>query len=137
MDRAGLIAYVRSRGDAVVATLGAEGEPQAAYLSLAATDTGELVFDARPHSRKIVNLERDGRIAISVGGADGTTLQCEGVADLPAGAQLTRCTAAYLEQFPEFEQSMSEVVVVRVSVSWARYGDYRDGRHELENVELT
>ncbi|MFJ4109450.1 pyridoxamine 5'-phosphate oxidase family protein [Oerskovia enterophila] len=122
-----LVEYVRAQGAGVVATLGPDGSPQAAYLSLTATDRGELVLDARESSRKIANLRRDPRIAVAVGGADGTTLQCEGVADLPEGRERERCAAAYAARFPEFAGSLAQdgIVLVRVTVTWARYGDFR------------
>jgi len=136
VNHADLIEYVRAHGDGVVSTVGPDGAPQAAYLSIAATDRCELVFDARPESRKVANLRRDPRIAVVVGGRDGTTLQCQGIADLPHGHELERCAAAYIEAFPEFEQSMRDgVVVIRVTLEWARYGDYRDG-HSSADVEL-
>ena len=120
--------FIRSQGDAVICTLGAEGEPQAAYLSITATDAGELVFDAKADSRKVANLHRDPRIAVVVGGADGTTLQVEGTADFANGAELARVSAGYLSAFPQFEQSLRDpsIVVIRVVVSWSRYGDYRN-----------
>jgi len=127
MDPEQLVTYVRTHGDGVVATLGPGGAPQAAYLSLTATDRGELVFDARKSSRKIANLRRDPRVAVTAGGADGTTLQCEGVADLPEGPERERCAAAYTARFPEFAGSLAQdgIVLVRVTVTWARYGDFR------------
>ena len=122
-----LVEYVRAQADAVVSTLGPDGEPQAAYLSITATDAGELVFDAKADSRKVANLRRDPRIAVVVGGADGTTLQVEGTADFPAGPDLARCAHAYLTAFPQFADSLQSdaVVVIRVTVDWARFGDYR------------
>jgi general stress protein 26 len=118
-----LIPYVRAQGAGVVSTLGPSGEPQAAYLAITATDEGELVFDAKADSRKVANLHRDPRVAIVVGGADGTTLQLEGTADFPNGAELARVSAAYLGDFPQFEESLRDptIVVVRVVVTWSRF----------------
>lgn len=119
-----LIDYVRAQGDAVISTLGPAGEPQSAYLAITATDAGELVFDAKADSRKVANLYRDPRIAVVVGGADGTTLQLQGVADFPVDGSYA---AAYLTAFPHFADSLQSdtVVVIRVIVDWARFGDYR------------
>ncbi|WP_082573476.1 GNAT family N-acetyltransferase [Cellulomonas sp. Root137] len=138
MDRAELIAYVRAQGDGVVSSLGPDGSPQAAYLPITATDRAELVFDARATSRKIANLRRNPGVAVVVGGRDGTTLQCEGVADLPAGAARDLCARAYLDAFPQFEASLSDdgVVLVRVRLTWARYGDYRPGFSSSAEVPL-
>jgi general stress protein 26 len=128
---------VRAQRDGVVSTVGPDGAPQAAFLSIAATDHGELVFDARPDSRKVANIRRDPRVAAVVGGPDGTTLQCQGIADVPEGRELDRCAAAYVSTFPEFEQSLRDgVIVIRVTLNWARYGDFRGGGHSSHDVEL-
>lgn len=131
-----LIGYVRAQRAGVVSTLGPGGEPQAAYLTFAVTEQGELVFDARPDSRKVANLRRDGRVAVVVGGPDGTTLQGEGTADFPAGADLDRCAAAYVAAFPEFAGSLGTgaVVVLRVRLTWARYGDFRGSTPEVHEL---
>lgn len=127
MLEASLVDYVRANGDAVVSTIGAHGEPQAAYLSITATDAGELVFDARADSRKVANLRRDSRIAVVVGGADGTTLQLQGIADFPSAHERQRCAEAYAAAFPQFAASLADesIVVIRVRVDWVRFGDYR------------
>lgn len=138
MDVEGLVAYVRARGDGVVSSLGPGGEPQAAYLALAATDRGEVVLDARASSRKVANVRRDGRVALVVGGADGTTLQAQGVADVPYGGDRERCAAAYAAAFPQFAASLADpgIVVVRVVLTWARFGDFRVSPALVHDVGL-
>lgn len=138
MERAELVDYVRMQRDGVVSTIGPDGAPQAAYLSIAATDRGELVFDAKPDSRKVANIRRDARIAVVIGGRDGTTLQCEGLADVLDGDDLIRCSAAYVDAFPEFAASVRSgvVVVVRVRLGWARFGDFRRAAPDVREVEL-
>ncbi|CAM3556917.1 pyridoxamine 5'-phosphate oxidase family protein [Isoptericola cucumis] len=127
LGRGVLVAFVREHGDGVLSTVGPDGGPQAAYLALAVTDDGVLVLDARASSRKVANLVGESRVAVVVGGRDGRTLQCEGVADVPEGAERERCAAAYRSAFPQFAGSLRDpgVVVVRVRLSWARFGDYR------------
>src|SRR5215211_2017340 len=102
MDLEGLVQYVRSQPDAVISSLTPDGAPQSAYLDMTATDLGELVFNAREASRKIANIRTDPRVSVVVGGRDGTTLQCEGLADLPAGSSRHRCSRAYADTFPQF-----------------------------------
>lgn len=140
MNRSGLIDYVRAHGDAVVSTLGTDGAPQAAYLSITATDAGELVFNARGGSRKIANLRRDPRIAVVVGGHDKTTMQAQGVAEVlePGSAEAARCAEVYGEAFPWFRASLTahEYELVRVQLDWARFGDYRDGPPVVGEIDL-
>ncbi|MGH1563169.1 SMI1/KNR4 family protein [Mumia sp. DW29H23] len=139
MNRHELIAYVRAQRDAVVATVGPEGGPQAAYLEVAVTDRGELLFDARASSRKVANLRRDRRTALVVGGRDGSTLQCEGEADIPTGRERVRCAAAYLDAFPQYEASLSDVriVLVRVRLTWARFADHRSDVPVTHEIDVT
>ncbi|TFV99878.1 pyridoxamine 5'-phosphate oxidase family protein [Leifsonia flava] len=141
MDRSAFVDYVRERGDAVVSTVGPEGAPQSAYLSITATESGELVFNARGGSRKIANLRRDPRIAVVIGGADKTTVQAQGRAEVlePGSAEAARCAEAYGRAFPWFAESLakSEFELVRVDLDWARYGDYRVGPPVSVEVELS
>lgn len=122
-----MIEYVREQRFGVVSTLGPDGEPQSAFLSITATDLGEFVFDAKPDSRKVANIRRDPRIAVVVGGSDGTTLQAEGRADLPDDPDLARCAAEYVQAFPEFADSVHDrtAVVIRVRLDRAKYSDFR------------
>lgn len=127
LDRDSVVAFIRTHGDGVLSTLGPDGSPQSAYLTLTVTDRGELVLDAREASRKVANLRQDSRVAVVVGGADGVTLQAEGLADFPAGDEWQRCADAYQEAFPRFASSLHDpaIVVVRVRIVWARLSDFR------------
>lgn len=138
MNRQEMIDYVRAQSDGIVATASLDGAPEAAYLAIAATDDGELVFDARVGSRKIANIRANPRVAVVLGGRDDMTLQCEGVADLPTGPERERCAAAYASAFPQFERSLSndDIVVVRITLSWARFGDFRERPHVVTDVTL-
>jgi general stress protein 26 len=121
-----LVEFVRAHGDGVLITLGPQGQPQAAYLSLAVTDRGELVLDARAGSRTVSNVRRDARAAVVVGGSGGVTLQAEGLAEVVEGDERRYCADAYRAQFPQFAESLVDpaISVVRVRVRWARLGDY-------------
>jgi PPOX class probable F420-dependent enzyme len=138
MDRRGLVEYVRTHGDGVLSTLGPDGAPQSAYLTFAANERAELVLDARAVSRKVANLRADPRVSVVIGGQDGTTLQCEGVADLPSGADRDACAAAYADAFPQFAASLADpgIVVVRIRLTWARFGDFRQPTPLVTEVAL-
>jgi PPOX class probable F420-dependent enzyme len=136
MDKDALVQFVRARRLAVLATISADGIPQAAVVGVAATDDGEIIFDTTRTSRKFVNLTRQPRVALAIGcdWADEQTVQLEGTAgevphDHPA-------VAAYYQQFPTGRERAGwpGIVYVRVRPDWGRYSDYRPetfGTHEI------
>ncbi|MFD1827896.1 pyridoxamine 5'-phosphate oxidase family protein [Mumia zhuanghuii] len=139
MDREQMVAYVRARRDGVVTTVGPGGAPQAAYVELTMTARGEVVFDARAASRKVANLRRDPRVALVVGGSDGTTLQGEGEADVPTGHDRARCVEAYVADLPQYEASLSVsgIVLLRIRLTWARHADHRADPAVIEDIDVT
>lgn len=124
-----LVAFVRERGLAVVATRGPDGPPQAALVGIAITDEGELVFDTLTTSRKCANLTASPRVAVVIGLADEETVQVEGIADVPAGHDHDRCLRAYFAQYPDGPARAADpdITHVRVTIQWLRYSDYRSG----------
>ncbi|MFE4415476.1 pyridoxamine 5'-phosphate oxidase family protein, partial [Streptomyces sp. NPDC056821] len=118
LDRDSVMAFIRKHGDGVLSTLGPDGSPQSAYLTLAVTDRGEIVLDAREASRKVANPRRDGRVAVVVGGRDGVTLQAEGLADIPRGlsknnSSILMWSYGGVESCPAMVASCCVVVTVR------------------------
>ena len=129
MERAELIALLRQHQLAVESSVNASGNPQAALVAFALTDAFELVFYARVPSRKIANLRRKPNIALVIGGwvgADQRTVQYEGRADFPDGAELSRVQRDYFRTFPGTQRLLAQtnVVWVRVQPVWMRYSDY-------------
>ncbi|KRA23831.1 hypothetical protein ASD65_04890 [Microbacterium sp. Root61] len=127
MEQGELIEFVRTHGDAVVATVGADGHPHASYVSITATDRGELVFNARRGSRTVANIAQHPEVAVVVGGRELLTLQCEGRGSEPEETDRDRCVAAYVDAFPQFAASstMPGIVFIRVTVARARLSDLR------------
>lgn len=138
MDQAAFVAFVRDRGLAVLATCGPDGAPQAALVGVAATGRGELVFDASRRSRKVRNLTADPRVALVVGFDDEVTVQCEGLADLPSGAEHRRCLEAYLRQYPDGRRRAEDpdTVHVRVRPQWVRSCDYGADPVRIEETDF-
>jgi PPOX class probable F420-dependent enzyme len=127
MDLDELVDFVRQRGLGVVATCAPDGVPEAALVGIAATDQGELVFDTSTTSRKHRNLQASPRVAVVIGWDDEVTIQCEGMADIPAGEDRRRCRQAYFAQYPDGVERARDpdIVQVRVRLTWLRYCDYR------------
>ena len=128
MTAAALVAFIRRHRWGVIASV-AEGAPQAAVVGVAVTDALELVFDTLGSTRKARNLRRDPRVAVVVGWDDGQTVQIDGVADEPAGAELDRVQRVYFAHFPDGPSRLAwpGITYFRVRPTWIRYSDFRAG----------
>ena len=138
VDQHQFINFVRQRGLAVIATRGPDGAPQAALVGIAATERGELVFDTTRSSRKYRNLSAFAQVALVIGWDNERTVQCEGTADIPTGADHDRCLQAYLAQYPDgLERAHDpDIVHVRIRPGWLRYSDYRPGSFTVVETTL-
>jgi hypothetical protein len=126
--RAALLACLRAHRYAVEASTGPAAGIQAAVVGIAVLDTFEIVFDTIATSRKALNLEEDPRIALVIGGLQGEeqTVQYEGEADRPAGAELEELQEQYFRVFPDGRERLTwpGLIHVRVRPRWLRYSDF-------------
>ncbi len=137
MTRAALLDFLRSHRHAVQASVSAQGRPQAAVVGVAVSDDFEIVFDTLRSSRKAENLAHAPAIALVFGSvaADATrTLQLEGHADFPEGAERERLVRLYLSVFPEGRerQEWPGLTYVRVVPHWLRDSDYAETPPRIE-----
>jgi len=118
--------FIRARPLAVLATACANGAPEAALVGVAVSEDLELIFDTTDATRKYPNLKRDPRIAFVFGGDGEETLQYEGVADEPAGAELARLKEIYFAAFPDgvTRQDWPGLTYFRVRPKWLRFSSY-------------
>jgi len=144
MTRAELLRFMREHPLAVQASVSAAGGAQAAVVGIVVTDEFEIVFDSESTSRKVNNLRRDPRIAFVVGGTaigEERTVQYEGIADEPTGAELRRLKELYFELFPggRERESWPGITYIRTKPTWIRYTDFNQGPPEIvefDPVEL-
>jgi hypothetical protein len=125
---------------AVQASVTAHGTPQAALIGIVVTDRFEVFFDALADSRKAVNLRRNPAVALVIGPAAAEserTVQLEGIANEPTGAELVRLLELYLARFPDGleRQQWPGISYWRVTPTWLRYSDYSINPPEI--VEFT
>jgi len=128
-NRTELLAFLRAHRYAVEASVSRDTGAQAAVVGIAVLDTFEIVFDTIATSRKARNLEEDPRIAVVIGGLDGdeeSTVQYEGVADRPSGAELVEIRESYFRVFPDGRDRLSwpNLIHLRVRPRWIRYSDF-------------
>ncbi|UNK72081.1 pyridoxamine 5'-phosphate oxidase family protein [Microbacterium sp. H1-D42] len=122
VDRAAVAHFIRVCGSGVVATVGEDGGPQAAYVGIHAGDDGVLMFDAKDDSRKVGNITRNPRIAVAVTGAD-TTVQLEGTARVTRDEERWRLGEAYSQRFPGSRALDAGFALLAVDVHWVRVYD--------------
>jgi hypothetical protein len=130
MTRSELLDFLRAQRHGALASVTPDGTPQAAVVGVAVSDDFEIVFDTLASTRKALNLRARPGVALVLGGFEDDaqrTVQLEGVADEPTGAELERCQAIYYARFPDGPARLAwpGLIYVRVRPTWLRYTDYR------------
>jgi general stress protein 26 len=136
MRAAELLSFMRAHPLAVQASVSADGEAQAAVVGIVVTDEFEVFFDTSEETRKVANLRRNPRIAFVIGGTtigDERSVQYEGVADEPRGAELKRLKEAYFETFPDGRdrQNWPGITYIRARPTWIRHVDFNQDTPEV------
>ena len=134
MTRAGLLAFLQKHRLGVQSTVSPSGEPQAAVVGIAVTPRLEIVFDTLDTTRKCRNLRADPRIAFVIGWDQEITVQIEGVADEPTGAERERILEAYFSVYPDGRERLAwkGITHFRVRPTWIRYSDFNPGGEIVE-----
>jgi pyridoxine/pyridoxamine 5'-phosphate oxidase len=137
IDRAELVALLRRFRMGVVSTVSATGQPQAAIVGIAVGDELELVFDTLATTRKYANVVHEPRVAVVMGEGE-LTVQIEGRADVPAGAELARVQAIYFAGWPDGRDRAAwpHITWVRIRPTWIRVSDYAVAPPEIREHVL-
>jgi hypothetical protein len=131
-----LLEFLRLHRLALEASVSGAGAPQAAVVGFAITDQFEIVFDTLESTRKAQNLRSHPTIALVIGGlvgGDERTVQYEGVADEPSGAELDRLRKVYYAAYPDGPSRLNwpGLIYVRTRPTWIRYSDYNRDPPEI------
>jgi pyridoxine/pyridoxamine 5'-phosphate oxidase len=116
----------RSKRYLIVSTVNESGAPEAALMGFAWTEANEVVFDTLSTSRKAVNLIRNPATALVIGWEENVSLQIEGLARLPVGADLASAKAAYFREWPDgrARENWPDIAYLVVQPKWIRYSNY-------------
>jgi general stress protein 26 len=100
--------------------------PESAVVGIAVSPSLEIFFDTTGDTRKAKNLRRDPRISVVVGWDDEQTMQLEGVADEPKGAELDALKTIYFAAWPDgpSREHWPGITWFRVRPTWIRLSDY-------------
>jgi Pyridoxamine 5'-phosphate oxidase len=136
VTRSDLYEFLRKHRLAVVSTIN-PASPQAAVVGISVTETLDIIFDTLSTSRKYANLRADPRVALVVW--DGVeTVQVEGVADMPSGADLEACKRIYFEAWPDGpeREKWPDIAYVRIRPHWIRFSDFGVTPARIEETAL-
>src|SRR5439155_15822174 len=100
MTPAELLDFIRHHSLAVQASVSGVAAPQAAVVGFVVTEGFELFFDALETTRQGYDRRRKAEAGFVIGGlssGDERTVQYEGLADEPGGAELTRLKELYFK----------------------------------------
>lgn len=136
MTPAELLRFMRTHPLAVQASCASGARAQAALVGIAVTDAFEIVFDTLETTRKAQNLRASPHAAFVVGGwtaGDERTVQVEGVADEPRGAELERIKQCYFAAWPDgrARESWPGLTYFRVRPTWIRFSDFNVAPPEI------
>ncbi len=95
-----LYRFIASHDLAVLGTTSSADTPECALVGIAVTPSLEIVFDTVNTSRKYRNLMHRPSAAFVIGWENEITLQYEGEAHEPSGADLERFQQVYFATWP-------------------------------------
>ncbi|WP_290499819.1 pyridoxamine 5'-phosphate oxidase family protein [Kocuria sp. UBA5001] len=124
-DARWLVDFVRGTGGAVVASNSGTGAPESAYVLVAATDAGKIVFGTNAQSRKFTNITSDPRVSMVLVQDGAHEVQLEGEARVLEGSDAAPATEALAAQHPGSTDTRDpeNLRVVEVTVRWASRTD--------------
>ncbi len=138
MERGTIYEFMKQRRLGVVSSISADGEPQSALVGIAVTPQLEIVFDTVKTSRKYRNLVANAACSFVIGWDGEETVQLEGKASQPAGAELERYQAIYFSVWPDGPARLSwpGIAYFVVTPTWIRYSDYERDPAVIEELKF-
>ena len=138
MERKAIYEFMAQFRYAVVSSLSGAGVPQSALVGIATMPELEIIFDTVKSSRKYRNLIARPSCSLVVGWDGEQTVQYEGIAMEPNGAELKRYQEAYFAVWPDGVSRMSWPGIVHFVVrpKWIRYSDYDRNPPIIEEIEF-
>jgi pyridoxine/pyridoxamine 5'-phosphate oxidase len=126
MTKADLLQFMAGQKLGVLGSISPTGAPQSALVGIAVTRELEIVFDTVASSRKYANLLANPAASFVIGWGGEVTVQFEGQAFQPTGAELARYQEVYFAAWPDGPDRLSwpGIAYFVVRPEWIRYSDY-------------
>ncbi|HEX3893579.1 MAG TPA: pyridoxamine 5'-phosphate oxidase family protein [Terracidiphilus sp.] len=138
MDKPALYAFMSHARYGVVASLAADGTPQSAIVGVAITTELDIVFDTLKTTRKYANLTARPACSVTLWWGGEQTVQVDGAAFEPAGADLEQARAAYFSVWPDGRERLSWAGMTHLVVRprWMRVVDYDQSPTMIEELSF-
>ncbi len=127
LTREFLHAFLSRHPYAVISSVTAEHQPEAAVVGISVTPDLRIFFDTLNSSRKYQNLLSNPSIALVIGWDNEQTTQLEGQARVPVGAELAELLGYYYQVFPDGKDrnlNWPDIAYIVVDPKWIRYSDF-------------
>jgi hypothetical protein len=138
MDKSSLHTFMAEHRYGVVSSISATGTPQSALVGIAVTDQLEIIFDTLRSTRKYRNLIARPACSVVLGFPGEKTLQLEGNAMEPDGAERTRYQEAYFSAWPDGRDRIGwkGMTYLVVKPTWMRFSDFDKRPPLIEEITI-
>lgn len=138
MTLADLYKFMATQRLGVLGYLSPQGAPRSALVGIGVTSELEIVFDTVSSSRKYGCLLSNPAASFAIGWAGETTVQLEGQAFQPTGADLARYQQIYFAAWPECRSHLSwpGIAYFVVRPNWVRYSDYAQNPPRIQEFSF-
>lgn len=139
MDKAALYSFMSRARYGVISSLAANGTPQSALVGVAITPELEIVFDTLKTTRKYGNLVVRSACSVALWWGGEQTVQLDGLAFEPIGAELERYREAYFTAWPDGRNRLTWAGITHLVVRprWIRATDYDQSPPMIEEMRFT
>ena len=133
-----LFAFMARQRYGVIATVQPDGSTESALVGIAVSPELAIYFDTLGDTRKAKNLRRDPRVSLVIGWDNEQSVQLEGLADEPKGAELAALKHVYYAAWPDgpTRESWPGITWVRVRPSWIRFSDFNRAADVVREMTL-
>ena len=126
MNKSDIHAFMTRFRYGVESSIASGGWPQSALVGIAVTPELEIIFDTVRSSRKYQNLVTRPLCSFVVGWGGEQTIQFEGTAVEPQGAELERIRESYFAVWPDGRDRLAWPGLTHFVVKprWLRFSDF-------------
>lgn len=138
LGRSELHAFIARQRYGVVATIQPDGSTESALVGIAVSPELAIYFDTLGDTRKAKNLRRDPRVSFVIGWDNEQSVQLEGRADEPKGAELEALKRIYYVAWPDgpTRERWPGITWVRIKPHWIRFSDFNRTDDVVRELKL-